>query len=543
MNSVRPLKDKHFNRSTVDLLVVSDIHGRLISTGQKGDENYQVGLDRFAGYLAQTREANPYVFVINNGDAIQGNPIVDLHSFQTQNSRDKEHPLNIVQNYLNVDCFVPGNHEFNFGIDYLKQVHTGSNATWLSANIYYQNSDELVFEPYKIFRFGDFNIGVIGVVTDFVVKWESKKNISGLEFRNVVEACKKYIPVVRSKCDFLIVSYHGGLKFNPENKEIWSIGETSENQGIDIWDCSDDIDLLITGHQHRKLLFKPRQANKAVLLQPSCFSRHWAHIRLTKSSPDNVGKKPEIDLTPGIINAEEFDPDGNVKQLLFHHHAKIEKILTTPVGRVDKSFLIQDPMQDVWLRKHPLIQWINRLMCRCANVEISAIPLLNPKLKGLSGDVTIKDILSFFFFQDTVCTIEVTGKALKQALEKAAGFFLLEPGINGEHTISINPNWRKARVLSYNYDMWEGIEYEFDIRKPIGNRLTFVNRKGMPIDNGENLTIAVTSYRSGGAFYDMFSPELIINEFPDRITDLMIRDLRENKHLSITPEQNFNIIY
>ncbi len=542
MNSVLS-NNEHRDETSVDLLVVSDIHGRFISKGDQANDNHQVGLDRFANYLKNIRELNPNVFVINNGDAIQGSPLVDLHNFRSSKSISNDHPLNVVQNYLNVDCFVPGNHEFNFGFDYLKQVHAGSNATWLAANIYYHNSDNLVFEPYKIFQSGDIKIGVIGVVTDFVSKWESKQTIAGLEFRNAVTACRAYIPIVKSQCDFLIVSYHGGLKRNPENGEIWSIGETTENQGIEIWESGDDIDLLITGHQHRQLLFKPRQKNRAVLLQPSCFSKHWAHIRLTKHSHPASDTNLTIDTSPGIVAAEETDPDGEIKNLLKHHLVQIEKILTTPVGSVDQSFLIHDPMKDVWLNKHPLIQWINQLMCRCAKVDISAIPLLNPKLKGLSGNVTIEDILSFFFFQDAVCAIEITGHILKKALEKSAGFFQLQPGKNGENVISINPNWRKARVLSYNYDMWEGIEYEFDIRRPIGKRLVFVKRNGRPIDNEEKLRIAVTSYRSGGAFYDMLSPEFIVKEFPDRITDLMIRDLREKKQLSISPTQNFNIKY
>lgn len=530
------------HEETIDLVYFSDSHGRLISEDPADKNSPQVGLDRLSTYLKQLRKKSQKILVIDNGDAIQGSPVVDLHDFNVVGMEKRLHPTNLMHQTLGVDCFIIGNHEFNFGQQHLNRIYKQSEIPWLSANTYKKSSNTSLFPPFTIKQFGRTKIGILGLVTEFVSRWENSKTIGGLVFKNVIETCNGILPELADLCDVLIVAYHGGLKRHPGADEIWTVADTNENQGLELWESFPYIDILLTAHQHRQLLFRSENQKRAVIIQPSYFAKAWVHVKLGIEINGSSKSSVHIQMEPGIVKSDDFLPDPEIREKLKPHLAYTESVLQTPLGKVDNSFYIENPMFDVWTRKHPIIEWINQLMCNASGVDISGIPLLDASLKGLRGDVTIGDILSFFFFQDTVCVIRVNGKSFLAALEKAAGFFVIEKEQNG-NSLQINPDWKRGRILSYNYDMWNGIQYTFDLRNPIGSRLVKAMYHGEPINPDSSYDIAVTSYRSGGAFYNMFSPCQIIHDFPVKITDLMINDLLVKKSLRVESSNNFKIIY
>ncbi len=529
------------------IIYYSDVHGRFLSKNHKKGDKPSLGLDRLSTYVKKLRQNGKNILLIDNGDTIQGTPLVDLHDFNTPSGKKHNHPINIVHDELGVDCFIVGNHEFNFGIRHLNQIRRNSKIPWLAANILKKGSNKTYFEPFRIFKFNGLKIGVLGLVTDYVSRWESTETIQGIEFKNVIDTAQTIIPQLNRKCDFLIVSYHGGLKKNPITNEKWTVVNSNENQALELWELFPEINLLLTGHQHRSLVYQPEKAKKATIIQPSCFAKCWAHIRLTtdtiaKSSLKKT-EKTTFTITPKIIDSQDIPPDPIFGKILKPHQKYVDTILNMPLGSVDNSFVINDPLKDVWINKHPLIQWVNNLICETTGIDISGSPLLDSNLKGMKGKIKIKDILRYFFFQDTICVLKINGKILRSALEQAAGFFWLITGENGKKEIDINPDWRRYKILSYNYDMWDGINYGFDIRKPVGNRLVWLKYMKKEIRDNQELYVAVTSFRSGGAFYTMFSPELIVQDFPVKITDLMANDLLKKQHLTINPIQNFKIIY
>ncbi|MCP4751528.1 MAG: bifunctional metallophosphatase/5'-nucleotidase [Proteobacteria bacterium] len=519
------------------IVFLSDSHGRYISELGSGGENETVGLDRLVTYINKVRCRNENVLIIDNGDSIQGNPLVDLHDYTTPKCEDLKHPLSILHRELQTDCFVVGNHEFDFGLAHLDRIRQESDIPWLGANVFKTSSKTHYFDPYRIFNFEGIKVGVLGLVTELVPMWESKSNLRDLEFRNVVETAERLVPDLASECDLLIVAYHGGLEKDPETGEKWSFGSAVENQGWALCEKFPQIDLLLTGHQHRSLLCLPYGSRKTTIVQPFCHAKGWAHILVEQRSSG------EFSLASKFVHSSDYPPERKFRELLSPHVKVVENVLRTPLGTADESFSIKDPMQEVWLRKHPLIQWINNLMCQTTGFDIAACPLLDADLTGLPARVSIKDILENFFFQDSLCVLSIDGKILKSALEKTAGFFhLSEDGARGKK-IEVHPDWKRNRILSYYYDIWDGIEYGFDIGQPVGKRLAWLKYHGKDVLDNDELQAAVISFRAFGSFYDMFSQEQIIQEFPAKITDLMTNDLFKNETLKVKPIQNFTIFY
>ncbi|MCP4295412.1 MAG: bifunctional metallophosphatase/5'-nucleotidase [Proteobacteria bacterium] len=522
----------------IDIINYSDTHGRYLSKLGVDQETQSNGLDRLSTYISKLRAQDKSLIVIENGDSIQGTPLVDLHNYQFPKSKELDHPITIVHEALGVDCFVPGNHEFNFGISHIENIRKESKVPWICSNIKYSKTGRTLFLPHKVFCFEGFRIGVLGLTTDYIPKWENSSNIRGLDFVSVIDNLEDNIRDLKQQCDYLIVVYHGGLERIPGTSNHADKEMRSENQGFEIWSRFDEIDLLLLGHQHRLYSYRPRKRKKAIIVQPSSFGKTWSHIKITIEDQ-------KFKTSFRMIKAEKYAPDKKLIQLLKPHLNINKQTLNSFLGRVTKDFSIKDPMKDVWTKKHPYIQWIQNLMIKTTNVDIAAISLLDSSLTGLPENVTMREILRNYFFHNTICILRIDGRILRQALELAASFFQIGSNKKNNSLLlySQNIKWKEIKIKSYNYDMWSGIEYTMDIRRKIGSRITKLRFKGKTVKDNEQLDVAVTTYRAGGAFYTMFSPDMIIQEFPVRITDLMIQDLLEQGDLDVKVDDNFNIRY
>lgn len=526
----------------LNILFYTDVHGHFLS--EQDDSLQPGGLDRLVTYAKTIRQKGEKLLIIDNGDSIQGTHLVDLFNYNTPQCGKLKHPISIVHEELGTSCFVLGNHDFNFGLDHLTRIEKETDIPWLSANIYKESTGENFFQPYHIFEVGPYKIGILGLITEFVPRWEDKKSIPDLEFRSVVEETGRCIEEIRKQCDFLIVSYHGGLEKNPETGKPFSNHMDLENQGYALWKTFPEIDLLLAGHQHRQFSFFPNDHLRAPVIQAGSKGRTWAHIVLSGTEGISVGPenyKLSIDNIQ-FIDAGTVPPDPDLKVKLEPYLKRIDEILNMHLGFVESNFLIEDPLQDVWINKHPYIQWINELMCQASGCDISAISLLDPGLKGLPRKVRMKDILENYHFLNTISVLKLSGKILKEALEKAATFFCIDT-TGDQPAIKVAPEWDTYKVRSYDYDMWHGIEYGFNISKPIGQRLVWLKYKGKTIEDEDELKVVMTTYRAGGAFYNMFSPEQVVMDFPAKISDLMVNDILHRKHIHIDLHQNFKILY
>ena len=514
--------------ATFNLLQYTDAHGRFLSKLPQDTAVKPKGLDRLSTYIKGLKAQEIEYFLIDNGDAIQGQPLVDLWEEPEIWKDSLNHPLNLMHHALGVDVFIAGNHEFDFGVDQLTKIKSHSAVPWLSANI--TESKSGLFQPFHIKEIQGVKVGVLGLITEFVPKWEPARNIEGLDFRNALESAKHWVPILRDQCDILIVSYHGGFKIDPKSgKNLCS--NILENQGIELWEDFPEVDILFTGHQHRKFHFE--SPDRAIALQPGAQGRFWSEIQV------QTGVKTHF--IPNIIPASLYEPDPWITELLNSNMERNQGILSEILGTADPSFQVTDPMTQVWAKKHPLIQWVNELMMEHTGTDIAANSFLDYELEGLPETVTMQDILTTYFFHDSICVLEINGEILKGALEQIATFLVLPNGKRGLENLETNPDWTGTRPRSYNYDFFDGIDYEFDMNQDFGQRLTKLQYHGKDVEDSQILKVALTTYRAGGGFFKMYGPHLVTEEFTTQITELMVANIKKVGHLQIDVIQNFTI--
>ena len=125
------------NAATVDLRVMetSDVHSNLIDFDYYKDKSTeQFGLVRTATLIKAAKNEATNAILVDNGDLIQGSPLADYMANKGLKEGDS-HPAHSLMNTMGYTVGNFGNHEFNFGLDYLKQAIAGAKFPYVNANI------------------------------------------------------------------------------------------------------------------------------------------------------------------------------------------------------------------------------------------------------------------------------------------------------------------------------------------------------------------------------------------------------------------------
>ena len=477
----------------------SDMHGYIYPTNYVDRSEKNIGLLN----IMSNFKKDDNTLIIDCGDTIQGSPFTNYLS----NNDFTIHPIADIMNAAGYDYITLGNHDFNYGLTYLnKYLHT-LKAKCLCANIV-DKTGQLPILPYDIKTLGNgLRVGIIGITTDFINRWERAENIENLTISTTYKAVSYYFDEVKSSCDVLIGIYHGGFEYDLETHK--QLTKTSENIAYKL--CEDfSFDILLTGHQHMSIAGQ---------------TLHGTHIAQT---PFNGTKYLELDLTlqnDGIKTIESslkdvsINPQKEMYEKYLPLEEKIQEWLDTPVGFLNKELMPSSHLE-MALNGSELANFINQIQIAESGADISCTSFSN-EIKGFNKNVTVRDILSTYPYPNTLAVIEVNREILKLALERCASYF-----DNDNGKISISENFLKPKVEHYNYDYFANINYTFDLNKEVGNRVVSIKYKNEELSNDETLTLVMNNYRSSGAggyeFYEnckvikeilVEMPEIIINYF------------------------------
>ena len=131
-------------------------------------------------------------------------------------------------NALGVDAMTPGNGEFYWGINLLRQRISEAGFPFLTANVT-DAAGACVARPYAILPAGPLRVGVIGLCT---VR-EQFPSAAGLTVEGAAASARRLVPVVREQADVVVVLSH--------------LGKPAD---LKLAQAVDGIDLIIGGHSH-----------------------------------------------------------------------------------------------------------------------------------------------------------------------------------------------------------------------------------------------------------------------------------------------------
>ncbi|MEW6623801.1 MAG: metallophosphoesterase [Bacillota bacterium] len=182
----------------------TDIHAHVMHYDYMKDSvDEGIGLAKVATLVQQVRGKYPNTILVDAGDVIQGSILGDLEALVKPIQKGDLHAVIGSMNMMGYDAVCVGNHEFNYGLDFLKRAYEGAQFPLVNANVYQAGTEDNYFTPYVILeREVDGNsikIGIIGFVPPQIMIWDKIRIEGRVYTKGIVETAKKFIPEMKAE--------------------------------------------------------------------------------------------------------------------------------------------------------------------------------------------------------------------------------------------------------------------------------------------------------------------------------------------------------
>lgn len=456
---------------TIQLLATSDIHNKFYPYEYATNEESKSGsLAQIATAINELKTDN--TIIIDAGDTIQDN-------YSELFLNDEIVPMIAGMNAIGYDAWVLGNHEFNYGMEFLNKVMKTSKAKVLSGNVYNPDKTRLA-DSYTIIEKNGVKVGIIGMVTPNIVKWDAEK-LEGYNVTDPLEEINKAIDEIEDKVDVIVSVNHMG-----EGNEY-----DVKNSGVDdIANNVKGVDAIVAAHAHT-------QVNKVVNGMPVVENKSSgatiAQINITLKK-DAKGEYQVTNKEANIIDVSKYEPDEKILKELESYDKRAKEDANTVIGKLEGGDLApKNEINDIaqgYIQDTALVDLVNEVQLYYTGADVSAAALFSAKANMYEGDIKKSDTSLIYKFPNTLYVFEMNGKQLKQYMEWSASFF--NQYKDGDLTISFNPE-----IPGYLYDMFAGVNYDINISKEPGNRIENLTKKdGTPVKDDDIFKVTVNNYRA-----------------------------------------------
>ncbi|WP_418667913.1 bifunctional metallophosphatase/5'-nucleotidase [Allofournierella sp.] len=459
-------------KQTFQICYTSDTHGHVFPVNYAAHSPEASGLLNLACQVGKDGDT----LLLDGGDSLQGTPLSQY--YLDHSAACAVHPIAAAFNALGLDYFTLGNHDFNFGYEALKSYLCAMNAVCLCANLQ-DLKGELPLRAEAVHTLASgLRVGITGVVTDHVNVWEQPQNLEHLRVTDTFQAAKAALARLRPLCEVCVCIYHGGFE-----KDL-ATGRTLSSSGENIA-CKMarelNFDLLLTGHQH--MAVEGVRLGGTYAAQPPAGAGQYLRVK-------GVYSGGACRFSSALLPVGRRHPAQPYQDLLGLEE-KVQAWLDQPIGTLHAPIPPEEKLSSA-LYGSQVAALFNQVQLAATGADFSCTSLGNAPV-GLASPVTMRGVTSAYLFSNTLVVLQVTEPVLRAALERCAAYFTLK---NGRPAVS--EAFLLPKIEHYNYDFFAGLAYTFDLRRPVGSRVTRLARLGgAPLGPGP-FSLCTSNYRATG---------------------------------------------
>jgi 2',3'-cyclic-nucleotide 2'-phosphodiesterase/3'-nucleotidase len=516
-------------RVQITILGTTDLHGNIDPIDYYTNKPDNRGLAKVATLIKGIRKEQPNVLLIDSGDTIQGSP---LESFHGRKNNQPPDPMMLAMNTLNYDAMAVGNHEYNFGLKVLEKARQEAKFPWLSANTYDTKTGETHYKPYLIREVGGVKIGILGLTTPGIPNWDNPPNYEGLEFHDPIPEARKWVNTLRTqeKVDVVVVAMHMGLGEDLRTGEVSPGQVPHENEAISIAQQVPGIDVIFMGHTHREV--SSLYINGVLITQANYWGRHLARADLyLEESAQGWSVYAKAARTVPVD--DRIQPDAEIVKIAEPYDRETQAWLGRPIGESSQELSAKDAR----FRDAAILDLIQKVQLEAGKADVSMVASFNSEAQIAKGPVTVRDIAGLYVYENTLVVLEVTGQQLKDALEHSAKYF--KAYVPGKPAADLVDN----KIPAYNFDIAEGVNYDLDISKPVGERIQNLTFHGQAVKPDQKFRLATNNYRvNGGGGYTMYKNAPVVYRSSEEIRELIIDWVERHKVVPTEPTNNWRLL-
>ncbi|WP_254489259.1 bifunctional 2',3'-cyclic-nucleotide 2'-phosphodiesterase/3'-nucleotidase [Bacillus thuringiensis] len=578
--------DENTGESTVNLRILetSDIHVNLMNYDyyQTKTDN-KVGLVQTATLVNKAREEVKNSVLFDDGDALQGTPLGDYVANKIKDPKNRvdpsyTHPLYRVMNLMKYDVISLGNHEFNYGLDYLNKVIEKTDFPVINSNVYKvdhddkEENDENYFKPYHILKKEVVDeagqkqivkIGVMGFVPPQIMNWD-KANLEGkVKAKDIVATAKIMVKKMQNEgADIIVALAHSGVD-KSEYKEV----NKMENASYHLATQVPGVDAVLMGHSHTEV---KDVFNGVPVVMPGVFGSNLGIIDMQLKKVNGTWEvqkdqsKPQLRPIANSKGTPLVESDQKlVNEIKDEHQATIDYV-NTPVGEtkapINSYFSLVQDDSSVQIVTNAQKWYVEQELKKPEYEKIKDIPVLSAgapfKAGGRNGatyytdipagTLAIKNVADLYVYPNTLYAVKVNGAQVKEWLEMSAGQFnQIDPKKTEEQPL-VNIGYP-----TYNFDILDGLKYEIDVTQPAkydkdgkvvnanANRIVNMTYEGKPVADKQEFIVATNNYRGSSQTFPGVSKGEVVYQSQDETRQIIVKYMQKIKDIDPAADQNW----
>ena len=500
---------------TITIMGSSDLHANAVNWDYYKDAAYSdsagnaIGLARVSSVVNEIRaqRGRDRTLLFDAGDTIQGSPLGFYYALvDPVNASGAVHPIAAQMNAIGYDAVALGNHEFNYGLDFLDYWISQMDADVLAANAVRAGTKVPAYTPYviktmKVPGRPPIRVGVLGLTNPGVAIWD-KANVSGeLEVQDLVEAAARWVPVMRrAGAHVVVVSAHSG----DSGRSSYTGDLPVENAAALVAEQVPGIDAILFGHAHvdvpQRIVKNVATGRDVVLSEPKNWGQRLSVFDLTVEYAK--GKWAVTSGSSTTVNTNTVVDDPALVAVVRAQHEAVVRYVNTPVAVSTEAM---SAAEACW-KDTAILDYVNAVQtatvaAAVAGTPEAALPIVsiaapfNRAATFPAGQVTIKDVAGLYIYDNTLLASILTGAQIKDYLEYSAKYF----AVVAPDAPVAPATWTNAgNTPDYNYDQFSGVEYGVDISQPVGSRIVGLSFDGAPVAPDQRFLVAVNNYRQSG---------------------------------------------
>ena len=434
------------------------------------------------------------VELVDAGDAIQGEPIGSLTKGQA---------IIHIMNAAGYDFAIPGNHEFDYGMDRFLELAPQLKAGYYSCNLMDLRTNKLVLPPYKIVEFdGGKKAALIGVTTPQSLISSTPRYFQDENGQFIYGFCEdkdgtKLYEQVQKTID---QAWDEGARY------IIIVGHLGLNGSLPVWSSealaahTTKVLAIIDGHSHETYeKIVPNKKGQPVLLAQ------------TGTKLQTVGKLVINDKgqVKGELVSNLTAEDPATAAVVNQEWTAVKEKLQQPVGTSSVALVTDiDGVRRVRSGETNLGDFAADAFKDTLHTDIALVNGGSFRTPIAPGTVTYETLNSVFPFSNDLVIYSVTGQQLLDALEMGASRYPREFG-----------GFLQVSGLTYTVDANIPSAVELDdkgrfVKVNGPRRIKDVQVNGQPLDPEKDYTVGSTAYvlKNSGDGLTMFQKAILLKD-------------------------------